>query len=343
MADTLLTRLFLDAQDEFLAAIDHIPAPGRGGPIGHLNAPGYVVAHIAAGIDAWIERYAGGQPMEPWAEQAQAQMYQAYRQGGLPPVFALDEAREAFTRVAERTARWVDDASWEYLQGPADLSGTPFETTPTSRVYMVARSVAHLYVHAGELSVIASLMAAGDLGLPGALTRSGAPTAEDDPSVPVVGALLRDGYVEIERTADVTPTPAAEGAMDRLNPVGQTLVHVAGREDRLYNAGAQGRAPSPVLASVDPKVVPWNAARDAFADVSLAAHPWLEGLTAAEAAHPVEWRGVASSLGAQVARSAAHTFAHAGEMMAHASLYGVADLGQPGALAHVAAAAPPRT
>ncbi|MCK9487029.1 MAG: hypothetical protein M0R73_10110 [Dehalococcoidia bacterium] len=346
MADNLLTRLFLDAQDAFLEAVDHVPAPGQGGPIGALNAPGWIVAHIASGMDAWIERHAAGQSMEPWAERTQDEMIAAYREGKPQPAYPLSEARDAFVRVQERTARWVTEASWEHLQGPADLSGTPFANVPTSRVYMVARSVAHLYVHAGELSVIASLMAAGDLGLPGALVRSGAPTAADDASGPVVAALLRDGYVEVERAAQVTPTPAAEGAMDRLNAVAETLIHLAGREDRVCNVAGQALGSSSLLlaATPDPATAgapPWAPARDAYRDVVSAAHPWLETLTPQAAAQPMEWRGTPSSLGAQIARSAGHQFAHAGEMMAHASLYGVADLGMPGQLAHVAATAPP--
>ena len=35
---------------------------------------------------------------------------------------------------------------------------------------LLARSVAHLFAHAGELSAIASLVGAPDLGLPGRLT-----------------------------------------------------------------------------------------------------------------------------------------------------------------------------
>lgn len=340
MADNLLTRLFLDAQDEFLGAIDHLPAPGRGGPIGALNAPGWIVAHIASGIDAWIERHAAGQPMEPWAERTQQQMIEAFRNGTPQPTYPLDEARGAFMRVQERTAQWVTEVSWEHLQGPADLSGTPFANNPTSRIYMVARSVAHLYVHAGELSVMASLMAAGDLGLPGAMPRSAVQVDGQDASVPVVAALLRDGYVEVERAAEVTPTPAAEGAMDRLNSVAETLRHVAQREQRLWNITVQGIGPSSILQSIDPAVPAWEPARDAYADVIASAHTGLEAFTATQAAEPLDWFGSPSSLGAQLARSVGHLFAHAGEMMAHASLYGVADLGMPGQLAHVGAAAP---
>lgn len=343
MADNLLTRLFLDAQDAFLAAVDHVPAPGRGGPIGALNSPGWIVAHLAGTNDAWINVFCAGSEREEWSDGWFRRMYAEPDQVHRPP---LDEGLDAFGRIAEHAASWLTATSWEDLQAPADLSSTG-RTWEVSRAYLVARAVGHMYVHAGELSVIASLMAAGDLGLPGDLVRSGAPTAEDDPSIATVAALLRDGYVEVERVAQVMPVPAATGAMDRLNGAGWTLVHLAGREDRICNVTGQDVCPSSLLAAAGPdpdrpEEVAWEPARDAYRDVTSAAHPWLGTLTPQDAARPVEWRGTPSSLGAQVARSAGHQFAHAGEMMAHASLYGVPDLGMPGQLAHVGAAVPPR-
>ncbi len=336
MTDNLLTRLLLDAQDEFLRVIDEIPAPGRGGPIGHLNAPGWIVAHLASSYDAWLNVFCAGNPAEPWADgwfnRIRSEPDAVHR----PP---LDEGRESFARIAESAAGWITSQSWDDLQQPATLpQNAPWHV---SRAYMAARGIAHLYVHAGELSVMTSLMGAGDLGLPGPLPHSTAPTAEDDPSIATVAALLRDGYVEVDRAAQVTPRPAAEGAMDRLNSATFTLVHLAGREDRLWNVHVQGKAPSSLLAAVDPAIPAWDSARDALADVTAGTHPWLEGLDGPTAAQPMDWRGTASSVGAQMARSGGHFFSHAGEMMAHASLYGVADLGMPGELAHVAAAAPP--
>jgi hypothetical protein len=336
MPDTLLTRLFLDAQDEFTRALAHVPAPGRGGPIGSLNAPGWVAAHVGSTHDAWIHRMAAERPTDEWADAWIARVRSEPDKIYAPP---LDEGVEAFARIAERAGAWLQDASWDTLTGEANMTGTPFPGT--RRAYLVARAIAHIYIHAGELSVLASLMGAEDMGLPGMLPRSSAPTAEDDPTIPVVAAMLRDGMVEMRRVMDVMPQPAVVGAMDRLNPVSHNVGHLLGREDRLWNVGQAGLAPSEALAALqvtrDPAPLPWEPAQAAYRDVEQRIAPWLDALEAPAAATPMQWRNEPSSVGAQLARSATHFFAHAGESMAHASLYGTRDIGMPGEFANVAA------
>ena len=339
-ADTLLQRLFLDAQEEFVKAIDHVPNPGRGGAIGSLNPASWTVAHLASTHDAWINVFCAEDDPEPWIDA----WYEANGDRNAPPTDdtlpAYDDVRASFERVAENAARWVEHASWEELLSPAALPPEAGAWAGTRRAYLVARAIAHIYIHAGELSVLASLMAADDLGLPGDLQHSSPPTAEDDPSVPVIAALLRDAFVEMRRIAVVTPTPAVEGAMDRLNPVSHTVVHVLQREDRFWSQVAQGNEPNAALAelaegaSAEPKPLPWGDCLDALDGVEWAVSPWLGTVTPQVGATPMKWRDD-SSYAAQMARSATHLLAHAGEIQAHASLYGVQSIGQPGPLARV--------
>ena len=342
--ETLLQRLFLDAQEEFLAAIDHVPNPGRGGPIGSLNPAGWTVMHVAEVQSGWIREFAAAADPDPevyaWFERSDGQPPEAHT---LP----YDDARAIFQRVSEDSVQRVMAWSWEELLEPATFPPPPRAWHGASRAYLVARSIAHAFVHAGELSLVASLMAAGDLNLPGALPHSSPPSTEDDGSVPVVAALARDAFVELRRAAVVTPTPAVKGAMDRLNPVSHTLAHVLHREDRLWNQVARGNPQHPALAALIPDGVPaepgpldWGAALEALDGVEGDVGRWLATVTPEVGATPMKW-GDDSSYGPQIARSAAHLFSHAGEMMAHASLYGVADIGMPGALAHVRAASEP--
>ncbi|MCK9496481.1 MAG: DinB family protein [Dehalococcoidia bacterium] len=342
-ADTLLQRLFLDAQEEFLKAIDHVPNPGRGGPIGGLNPAGWTVMHLAAWQHAWIGGTALGAPPDEgtraWVEGSQAQPVVEHT----PP---YDVAHGHFERIAEQTSRWVESWSWEGLLEPASVEAPNRPWAGATRAYLVARSIAHAFVHAGDLTVVAALMARGDLGLPGDLRHSAPPTAQDDPSVPVVAALARDGFEEVRRVAVFSPTPAVVGAMDRLNPVSHTIAHVLGREDRLWNVAAQGREEDPTLAalrelgSAEPTPLPWGDCLDALDRVEANVGRWLATLTPEVGATPMKWRED-SSYAAQIARSAAHLFSHAGEMMAHASLYGVADIGMPGRLQRVREATTP--
>ncbi len=345
-AETLLQRLLLDAQAEFLSAIDHVPNPGRGGSIGSLNPAGWTVMHVAEVQSGWIREFAAAAPPD---DQLYAWFRASHRQRPEEHTPPYAEARATFERMTEDTAAMVTGWTWDDLLKPATL---PADAPPSwqgqTRAYLVARSIAHAFVHAGELSLIASLMAGDDLGLPGALTHSSPPTAEDDPSVPLVAALARDGFVEVRRIAVATPTPAVVGAMDRLNPVSHTLAHVLHREDRLWSQVAQGNEQHPALAALlpdgvpgEPTPLPWGDCLEALDGVEWTVGQWLAALTPEVGATPMKWRDD-SSYAAQVARSAAHLFSHAGEMMAHASLYGVADIGMPGPLTHVREASAPR-
>jgi len=345
-AETLLQRLFLDAQDEFRAAIEHVPNPGRGGSIGSLNPAGWTVMHMAEVQSGWIREFAAAAPPD---DQLYAWFRAADRQRPEEHTPPYDDARAVFERMAEDTSAMVTGWTWEELLEPATFpTEAPKAWHGVSRAYLVARSIAHAFVHAGELSLIASLMAAGELSLPGALKHTSPPTAEDDPSVPLVGALLRDAFVEMRRIAVATPTPAVVGAMDRLNPVSYTLAHVLHREDRLWNQVAQGNSQHPALAALLPggvpgetRPLPWGDCLEALDGVEWSVGQWLAGLTPEVGATPMKW-GDDSSYGSQIARSAAHLFSHAGEVMAHASLYGVADIGMPGPLARVREASEPR-
>lgn len=335
-AETLLQRLFLDAQEEFLNAIDHIPNPGRGGAIGSLNPASWTIMHVAAVQSWWIREFCADAEADRELGDWRVASYQRRPQDHAP---TYPEARARFEQVVEDSTARVMSWSWDDLLAPTTLpAGAPARWRGTSRAYMVARSIAHAYVHAGDLSVVASLMAAGDLGLPGALRHSGPPTARDDQSVPVVAALLRDAFVEVRRVAVTVPTPAVTGAMDRLNPVSHTLAHLLGREDRLWSRVAQGNEPNATLAALhasgEPEPLPWGECLEALDQVEWTVGPWLAGVTPEVGATPMKWRDD-SSYGAQIARSATHLFSHAGEMLAHASLYGAGDLGQPGPLAHV--------
>lgn len=343
--ETLLQRLFLDAQDEFRAAIEHVPNPGRGGSIGGLNPAGWTIMHVAEVQSGWIREFAAAAPPD---EELHAWFRASERQRPEDHTPPYDEARAVFERMAEDTAALVMGWSWDELLEPATLpDSAPKAWHGVSRAYLVARSVAHAFVHAGELSLVAALMAADDLSLPGDLPHSSPPTAEDDPSVPVVAALARDGFEEVRRIAVFSPTPAVTGAMDRLNPVSYTLAHVLQREDRLWSQVAQGNEPNAALTVAIPEglpgeatALPWGECLEALDSVEGEVGRWLATVTPGVGATPMKWRDD-SSYGAQIARSAAHLFSHAGEMMAHASLYDVADLGMPGRLARVREATSP--
>ena len=350
MTAPLIARLLLDTLDAFAGAIEHVPGPGRGRRIGRLNAAGWTIAHTASTTDAWVNVYGQELEPEPWTTDWHARQQSA----GEPPVeTAFDEAREAFASVVERAAPYLegcDDAALAEVCHALDRSAWRGST----KGYLVARGVAHVFAHAGELAVVASLTRSEDrdLGLPGALARStgsGDEAAAAGEGRPAVVRLLLDARHEFTRVAQIVPVPAQAGAFDRLNSGGWMVAHAASQDDQYWNVCAQGFDADPWLAAAgtayrDPPARPdYAEATEALARAHARSLPYLEQLAGSEFGRairqsPVPGRG-SETVSDLVVREGAHYFALAGELAALASLAGAEDPGLPGATPHLVDAA----
>jgi hypothetical protein len=95
--------------------------------------------------------------------------------------------------------------------------------------------VAHAFVHAGDLTVIASLAGAGDLAPGAPRTTKG---LEEDASRRWWRRCCAT-YVELGAFRAL-PLPSAQGEIARSTPAHTSSCALA-REDRLWNVRAQGR------------------------------------------------------------------------------------------------------
>lgn len=150
----------IDTLDELNRVIDALPAPGRGGRIGRLNAGAYTLAHLAFTAE-FLLNFTTGTEVDPWPMQ----------HGGpgsdpeQPPPF--DEAKNALDRVHARLRAYlatVDDEENARLP-----DGLPEGWAGATVEYLLSTVAAHALVHVGELSALASLVGAPDLGLPGSM------------------------------------------------------------------------------------------------------------------------------------------------------------------------------
>ncbi|MFA7248531.1 MAG: DinB family protein [Dehalococcoidia bacterium] len=335
----LAVRFLLDAQDAFLQAADHIPAPGRGGPLGRLNSAGWVIAHLASSHDLWTNVLVAGRDRDPWAARWHEAQTAATLARPLPTPF--DEARDACRAIAGRAAEAVQSLDGAALQREV---ATPRGTVAAG--YLVARAAGHLLAHAGELAVIGALVTAPPLDLPGSLPRLDEVPAEsaeaDDPDrPPLVVRLLLDAQSEVRRVVDAMPAPAASGAIARILPGAVTIAEVANHEHRTWCVAAHGLAPDAwpgaaiLRGSGDGNLPPFEEASAAYARAIEGSAPYLEALRAADL--PRQLGG--STVGAAVVRSTALLFARAGELNALASLFEAPDLALPGMLARTAGGA----
>ena len=346
----LLSALLLNAIDEFERAAEHVPPPGRGGPIGGLSQAGWTIAHNAVDLDANINVWAAGGGHDPWT----VPWYEQYREtktAGPPTDYA--EARAAYARTAERARPFVEALDASGLnRAPEALTGTPSEGYPVG--VLVAQSTAHLFVHTGDLSVLASLLARPDLGLPGRLPRSIAKSRRESPpdfTTPIAVRLLLDAQDEFARVVDLVPVPAQVGAFERLNPGGWIVAHIAEQDGQYWGVHAQGLEPDPWLAEAhvrygDPGSAPnYAEARDALLRSFERSRPYLEGLLQQPTSDVGFDRVVRQSRAGRgdqtiadlVALQLTHIWALAGELATIATLAGAPDARLPGALPHTLA------
>ena len=160
-----LVRLQLDALEEFARAAAAVPAPGRGGALGRLNSGGWIVGHIAAQQDRFWNVLTQGLEPDPWLVES------GYTRGNEGDTPSYTEAMAALGRVTDRCAGYLGSLTESDLERSIQLSSRSGREQTVGA--LLARSVGHLFAHAGELSAVASLVGAEDLGLPGAMRHSG--------------------------------------------------------------------------------------------------------------------------------------------------------------------------
>ena len=164
----LLVRLLFDAFDEFervaeaLAGLEAGGAPAAGA--GRLNSGGWIVAHVAKQQDHYWNAELQGFERDPWLEEQRVNF------GDAPSAPDLADAIEAFGRVRSRAIPWLRRLDASRLDEVVTRSSGPRRDQRVSD--LLSRSIAHLFAHAGELSAIASLAGAPDLGVPGRMTHS---------------------------------------------------------------------------------------------------------------------------------------------------------------------------
>ncbi len=159
-----LALLAIDALTEFERVVDAIPAPGRGGPIGRLNPGWWTVLHVTFQAD-FVQAFATGGERDPWVVE----------HAGSEERLPFDDVQAALARTRERLVAFCSTATDEDLERvpvPEAVDGMPAVVVGASLQQMIARTTGHLFSHAGELSALASLMGAPDLGLPGEMPAS---------------------------------------------------------------------------------------------------------------------------------------------------------------------------
>jgi hypothetical protein len=341
-AGPLAARLLLDACFEFTRTLENVPPPGRGGPIGRLSSAAWTIAHAADLLDKWVNVYCAGGERDVWCAEF------AERPHTAPVAFA--EAESAFARVSARSTRYLEGVDHAALAATARTrSGSFLEGQRVAHV--LYRAVAHLFAHAGELSVTSSLLRRADLGLPGPLPHSYHAPVDGDAAGgarPLLVRFVLDAREAFSMVADAVPVPAQAGAFDRVNSGGWIVAHIAAQEDEYWSVHAQGREADPWLAGAhvrfgDPASRPdYTTALGALHAAFDRGTPYLEELTAGDLGTPVRHsahRGGDQRVQDLLVLQGTHLYALAGELAAIASLAGASDPDLPAVMRHTIEAA----
>ncbi len=118
-------------------------------------------------------------------------------------------------------------------------------------------------------------------------------------------------------------TPEADGAkrLEPMNSIGWIVAHMAWHEQRYWVSRAQGSTPRPELneiaANGGPATTPPLAAMlGAWAEVTAAADPWLDGLTSDDLLAALPGGGPRRTIGSALQRVIYHYWFHTGEILA---------------------------
>lgn len=177
---------------------------------------------------------------------------------------------------------------------------------------------------------------------PAAATQALPPPEELPDGLPARVLLVLDAWDQFNRAVDALPVPGQGSALGRLNAGRWIVAHVAEQQDQYWNVAAQHLEADPALAeggerSGSAATSPlYDEARTALRRVQERALPFLlsltgDGLPAVVRTSRLPGRDD-QNLPELLDRSAAHLFAHAGELATIASLVGAPDLGLPGQL-----------
>jgi hypothetical protein len=132
---------------------------------------------------------------------------------------------------------------------------------------------------------------------------------------------LRFTRSEFRRGLRGTPEPDGARRLEPMNSIGWIVAHMAWHEQRYWLTRALNSTPEPELneiaANGGPATTPsLKAMIAAWAVVTAAADPWLDGLTADDLAGDLPGSGPRRTIGSALQRVTYHYWFHTGEILA---------------------------
>ena len=167
MQETLLnnnspiTLLTIDAVKNFQLAVNSVPAPGLGGAIGRLNSVRSTILHIIDQLDCVIS--------------ITSETEQSFHLDTEMETIDFHKLTSLLNFHSEKIITLCKNITNVKLTQPIQTftpSIIPSQYNGASCEQLLSWTIAHLFIHTGEISTIAFLMGAQDITLPGKMQAS---------------------------------------------------------------------------------------------------------------------------------------------------------------------------
>lgn len=161
----VLAAFLLDALDDFKRSLEGLDKTSAEDRLPKSSSISWIVAHVAQTLDAWIAGSMAGQPRHSYLASRE------FGFGGSGEKADWDTVCQALAEVMDKTRSFLETVSEAELTKMSPYQGgmTFLKGKNISGNYWLARPIAHVYYHIGEITAIRAAMGHKVAGFPGSL------------------------------------------------------------------------------------------------------------------------------------------------------------------------------
>ena len=150
----LIATLLVDALDDLERSLDGLTGIEAERRCPGLNPICWTVAHLAQHIDSWVNGIMAGEPAEPFLSTDR------FRRGSGGEPAEWGAAQAACTRVLHKARGYLARAAGTDLEQTSPYTGNVewLKGKPIPGKYRLARLVAHVYYHVGDITAVRATM-----------------------------------------------------------------------------------------------------------------------------------------------------------------------------------------
>ncbi len=156
MTNTLpfMAALLVDALDDFARSIQGLTSNETEIRFSGFSAISWTVAHIAQHVDSWVIGTMAGKPRDPYLSG------DVFSKGGLGEAAKWDTVLVVFSRVSATSKAYLNSVTESKLSEKSVYQGSiqGLKGKSINGNYRLARLIAHIYYHIGEITTIRSAM-----------------------------------------------------------------------------------------------------------------------------------------------------------------------------------------